>query len=670
MAEYRFSEVKYQQLCHASGYGGKITQVKALIKEVQPKERARFGPTTFCPPLKYILESPLVIACYWGKFKIVQYFLETFPNIIDVNTLAIRFLDKKTGVTPLIAACMSESLDDRGKIIKYLISKGAKVNKASTDGSTPLHHARSLETIKYLLECGADINKANNEGVNPLIQVVRNGVLKKEAKIQILRYLLDINPNVDLCTTDGYTALHIASQSSFAYKEVVQFLLDYGAPPMFTSTSCVTDIDYIPSPVYLAAYSGEEDIVEVFLQRKDCPIECKVNIYLLKATRHQPLYWFHEEEEKIRFYHVWIKSLEIMKEHNVQLSYPSPIDEYDLREEVKTKEELDVIWDNTLEILFQHALIYERSLGRECTKYLLKVGEEMIDNGYLKEGESVIKRGVLLETSVCEEICSQPPNFYSFPRFHVTKSVLDYFHVFIQKLLKTAYPPNFQLYVKFGLTALKTKYHLQLPVKPYDKHEVLRVFSMWIKSCKSTNSSYPVELISLAKEFVLSYLNYPEGSELLLSNSDFIYQYPSLLRLLLEVGGNTVINDVGWDGRTLIQVALQKLVFVSEKEGIDEALRIEEVTRIEEVISILLEYGAHVDTTNSRALTFFSGKIFQLKLPSYKALCSLHCPLSLYCTAANVVVKYCISYQGLPSQVVDFIKLHDPQYFKQFDYFP
>ena len=58
--------------------------------------------------------------------------------------------------------------------------------------------------------------------------------------------------------------------------------------------------------------------------------------------------------------------------------------------------------------------------------------------------------------------------------------------------------------------------------------------------------------MSLAKVFVLTYLYYPEGSELLLSNCDFIYLYPSLLCLLLEVGGDAVINDVGWDGRTLL----------------------------------------------------------------------------------------------------------------------
>ena len=56
---------------------------------------------------------------------------------------------------------------------------------------------------------------------------------------------------------------------------------------MFTATFCVTDIDYIPFPVYLAAYSGEKAIVDIFLQREDCPIECIVNVYLLKATGHQ-----------------------------------------------------------------------------------------------------------------------------------------------------------------------------------------------------------------------------------------------------------------------------------------------------------------------------------------------------------------------------------------------
>ena len=159
-------------------------------KGVDSEERAWFGPTTFCPPLKYMLESPLVIACFWGKFKTVQYFLETFPNIIDVDTLATTFLDKKTAITPLIAACMAERSKDHGqdslKTIKYLISKGAKINRTSTDGSTPLRHAYSLETIKYLLECGADINKACNEGISLIVQVVRSGLLKKKAKIQIL----------------------------------------------------------------------------------------------------------------------------------------------------------------------------------------------------------------------------------------------------------------------------------------------------------------------------------------------------------------------------------------------------------------------------------------------------------------------------------------------------
>ena len=53
----------------------------------------------------------------------------------------------------------------------------------------------------------------------------------------------------------------------------------------------------------------------------------------------QAMYCDNEIEKRISFYHVWIKGLEIMKEHNVQLSYSSAVDEYDLREEVKMKEQ-------------------------------------------------------------------------------------------------------------------------------------------------------------------------------------------------------------------------------------------------------------------------------------------------------------------------------------------
>ena len=114
--------------------------------------------------------------------------------------------------------------------------------------------------------------------------------------------------------------------------------------------------------------------------------------------------------------------------------------------------------------------------------------------------------------------------------------------------------------------------------------------------CYKYDTTDPFDtLIDLWSNLIcLSFLYYSEGSELLLSNCDFIYQCPSLLYLLLEVGCDPVINDAGWDGRTLLQVALKKAI---------NAYKIE---TIEEVIRILLEHGAHVDTTNSKGLTLFS----------------------------------------------------------------
>ena len=68
-------------------------------------------------------------------------------------------------------------------------------------------------------------------------------------------------------------------------------------------------------------------------------------------------------------------------------------------------------------------------------------------------------------------------------------------------------------------------------------------------------------------------------------------------------------------------------------------------------------------------ITLFSD-IVKSKVPSCKALYSSHLPLSFYCIAANAVVKYCIPYEGLLSHNINFMKLHNPCYFKQLNYFP
>ena len=64
-------------------------------------------------------------------------------------------------------------------------------------------------------------------------------------------------------------------------------------------------------------------------------------------------------------YEHWVRALKLMKKNNVQLTYPPPVVEYGYCTEIETKEELDAVWDNELEVDYQCILINERCRGRE-----------------------------------------------------------------------------------------------------------------------------------------------------------------------------------------------------------------------------------------------------------------------------------------------------------------
>ena len=73
----------------------------------------------------------------------------------------------ESSITPLMKA------SERGKrdIVKYLLSKGAKVNAKDGDGDTPLHLAArqdAVEILAILLKYGADTKAKNRPGETPL----------------------------------------------------------------------------------------------------------------------------------------------------------------------------------------------------------------------------------------------------------------------------------------------------------------------------------------------------------------------------------------------------------------------------------------------------------------------------------------------------------------------
>ena len=123
-----------------------------------------------------------------------------------------------------------------------LISSGANVNAPGPGGRTALYYAggRQLGMMQLLLENGADVNVRDAEGASPLDEAVWNGLLDAVAILlahgahlndpdiqtgatplneaafqghtQIVRYLLQLHPDVDLPDRKGYTPLDNAAR--------------------------------------------------------------------------------------------------------------------------------------------------------------------------------------------------------------------------------------------------------------------------------------------------------------------------------------------------------------------------------------------------------------------------------------------------------------------------
>ena len=91
-------------------------------------------------------------------------------------------------------------------LIQRLIGAGANVNaNECVNGETPLSSAiekkRDASCIRLLIEAGSDVNRAPSDGSTPLIRAVRNGLL------DVMKMLIAAGALVDARDANGMTAL-------------------------------------------------------------------------------------------------------------------------------------------------------------------------------------------------------------------------------------------------------------------------------------------------------------------------------------------------------------------------------------------------------------------------------------------------------------------------------
>lgn len=118
--------------------------------------------------------TPLIYACFFGQFKLVEYLLE---NGAEINQQA----KNTTTVTPLHSAVSGNHF----QIVRFLLHKKAKVNMRQIHGRMPLHIASLLgnnNIVEMLIEYGAHVNVKTEDGRTPMAIALEKG-FKETAEI-------------------------------------------------------------------------------------------------------------------------------------------------------------------------------------------------------------------------------------------------------------------------------------------------------------------------------------------------------------------------------------------------------------------------------------------------------------------------------------------------------
>jgi len=137
--------------------------------------------------------------------------------------------------------CKNEYINE--EILKYLIEKGANVNKPDKDGNTPLIiscKSNNDNIVKYLIQNRADISKVNNDGDSPL------KIAKEKNNEKIIECINNkIKIDKELFRNRIKSKIQNDSQYKILYKNFNEWKI-YNWNQLNDSTICILNLDGTP----------------------------------------------------------------------------------------------------------------------------------------------------------------------------------------------------------------------------------------------------------------------------------------------------------------------------------------------------------------------------------------------------------------------------------------
>jgi len=191
-------------------------------------------------------ETALILAAERGLYHCVRVLLESFADVhqksatgknailaavivghADIVEILLKYNSDPNqilhGSQSLLMVASSYSKNPY--VVKYLIRAGAEINYRDANMSTPLMFActsGSLEIVKILAENTADIDAQNELGFTALMFAT------SRSHIEIVKYLISIGSDMNVKDIYGRSALGIAMEFEFEYREIIDLLYESG----------------------------------------------------------------------------------------------------------------------------------------------------------------------------------------------------------------------------------------------------------------------------------------------------------------------------------------------------------------------------------------------------------------------------------------------------------
>lgn len=152
-----------------------------------------------------------------------------------------------------------ECIQNRVKMVRFLISHGADTNVTGPNLETPLYWAclwQNYNVVKQLIDHGAKVNLVEDgyglrNGYNPLMMAAQ------KRKPEIVQILIDHGADVNVQDRWGDTPLHIACR--YARHKNARVLAEHGADLTLKNT-----IDCTPLDLALNSTDSNEEILALF----------------------------------------------------------------------------------------------------------------------------------------------------------------------------------------------------------------------------------------------------------------------------------------------------------------------------------------------------------------------------------------------------------------------